>query len=74
MEEQTGKKINIERAEEALATGADEIAIACPFCFVMLDDGVKELGRDDVRVRDLAMILADGMTDVRLGDEAPGSS
>lgn len=62
MEEQTGKKVNIERAEEALATGADEIAVACPFCLVMLDDGVKELGRDDVPVRDLAMILADGIT------------
>jgi Fe-S oxidoreductase/nitrate reductase gamma subunit len=61
MEEKTGKKVNIERAEEALATGADEIAIACPFCFVMLDDGVKELGRGDVAVRDLAMILADGL-------------
>ncbi len=57
MEEQTGKKVNIERAEEALATDADEIAIACPFCFVMLDDGVKELGRADVTVRDIAMIL-----------------
>jgi Fe-S oxidoreductase/nitrate reductase gamma subunit len=68
MEEQTGKKINIERAEEALATGADEIAVACPFCFVMLDDGVKELGRDDVRVRDLAMILADDL------DRAPMES
>ena len=61
MEEQTGKKVNIERAEEALATEADEIAVACPFCFVMLDDGVKELGRDDVPVRDIAMILADGL-------------
>ncbi len=61
MEEQTGKKVNIERAEEALATGADEIAIACPFCFVMLDDGVKELNRSDVPVRDIAMILADGL-------------
>ncbi len=61
MEEPTGKKVNIERAEEALATEADEIAIACPFCFVMLDDGVKELGRDDVPVRDIAMILADGL-------------
>jgi Fe-S oxidoreductase/nitrate reductase gamma subunit len=60
MEEQTGKKVNIERAEEALATDADEIAVACPFCFVMLDDGIKELGRD-VPVRDLAMILADGV-------------
>lgn len=61
MEEKTGKKVNIERAEEALATGADEIAIACPFCFVMLDDGVKELNRSDVPVRDIAMILADGL-------------
>ena len=71
MEEQTGKKINIERAQEALATDADEIAVACPFCFVMLDDGVKELGRDDVRVRDLAMILADGIADTT--GEGPGS-
>jgi Fe-S oxidoreductase len=63
MEEQTGKKVNIERAQEALATEADEIAVACPFCFVMLDDGVKELGRDDVPVRDIAMILADGLID-----------
>jgi len=61
MEEKTGKKVNIERAEEALATDADEIAVACPFCFVMLDDGVKELGREDVPVRDIAMILADGL-------------
>jgi Fe-S oxidoreductase len=58
MEEHTGKKINIERAEEALATGATEIAVSCPYCYVMLDDGVKELGRgDDVRVADLAMML-----------------
>ena len=61
MEERTGKKVNIERAEEALATDADEIAVACPFCFVMLDDGVKELGRDDVPVRDIAMILVEGL-------------
>jgi Fe-S oxidoreductase/nitrate reductase gamma subunit len=61
MEEHTGKKVNNERAEEALATEADEIAVACPFCFVMLDDGVKELGRGDVPVRDIAMILADGL-------------
>jgi Fe-S oxidoreductase len=61
MEEQTGKKVNIERAEEALGTDADEIAVACPFCLVMLDDGVKELGRDDVKVRDIAVILAEGI-------------
>jgi len=63
-EEPIGKKINNERAEEALATEADEIAVACPFCYVMLDDGVKELGRDDVPVRDIAMILADSLDPV----------
>ena len=71
MEEQTGKKVNVERSEEALGTEADEIAIACPFCFVMIDDGVKELGRPDVPVRDLAMILAEGLLD---GDPVDGSS
>jgi Fe-S oxidoreductase/nitrate reductase gamma subunit len=63
-EEPIGKKINNERAEEALATEADEIAVACPFCYVMLDDAIKELGRDDVPVRDIAMILADGLDPV----------
>jgi Fe-S oxidoreductase/nitrate reductase gamma subunit len=64
LEEHTGKKVNIERAEEALATGASEIAVSCPYCFVMIDDGVKELGRgDDVRVRDLAQLLTDGYED-----------
>jgi len=58
MEEHTGKKVNIERAEEALETGASEIAVSCPFCYVMIDDGIKELGReDDVKVRDIAQML-----------------
>lgn len=60
MEEHVGKKINIERTEEALATGASEVAVSCPYCYVMLDDGVKETGRDsDVVVRDLAEMLAE---------------
>ncbi len=59
MEEHTGKKVNVERAEEAVATGASTVAVACPYCLVMIDDGVKEIGRgDDVRVQDIAMILA----------------
>nr|NIR40166.1 (Fe-S)-binding protein [Actinomycetota bacterium]NIY13023.1 4Fe-4S dicluster domain-containing protein [Gemmatimonadota bacterium]NIS35002.1 (Fe-S)-binding protein [Actinomycetota bacterium]NIT99112.1 (Fe-S)-binding protein [Actinomycetota bacterium]NIU22721.1 (Fe-S)-binding protein [Actinomycetota bacterium] len=66
MEEHTGKKVNLERAEEAVATGATDIAVACPFCHIMIDDGVKELGRDDVRVRDLAQLLAERY-------EAPGT-
>jgi Fe-S oxidoreductase len=60
MEETIGKRVNIERTEEALATGAPTIATGCPFCYVMLDDGVKDLGRDEeVAVKDLAMILAE---------------
>jgi Fe-S oxidoreductase/nitrate reductase gamma subunit len=62
MEEHVGKKVNIERTEEALATGADRIAVACPFCYIMLDDGVKEKGRDeDVRVSDISEVLVEAL-------------
>jgi Fe-S oxidoreductase len=62
MEENVGKKINTERSEEAVATGASRIAVACPFCYVMMDDGVKAQGRDeDVRVQDIAEILVDAL-------------
>ncbi len=64
MEEQTGKKVNIERGEEAIATGADVVATGCPFCFVMMDDGIKELGADEqVKVMDIATLLADRSLD-----------
>jgi Fe-S oxidoreductase len=58
MEESTGKRVNVERTQEAIATGAQEIATSCPFCYIMLDDGVKELGGATV-VRDLSMMLAE---------------
>jgi len=57
MEESTGKKVGTERAAQALATGASRVATACPFCVVMLDDGVKESGRDDVVVQDISLHL-----------------
>jgi len=61
-EEQTGKKVNIERTEEALACDTDVIATGCPFCFIMVDDGVKELGADEqVVVKDIAMLLDDAV-------------
>ena len=62
MEEHTGKKVNVARAEEAVATGSDVIATGCPFCLVMLDDGVKEIGAAVV-VKDLAVLLAERTLD-----------
>jgi Fe-S oxidoreductase/nitrate reductase gamma subunit len=57
-EEDEGKRVNIDRTEEAVGTGADVIATGCPFCYVMLDDGVKEIGADEqIVVQDLAMLL-----------------
>jgi len=61
MEEHTGKKVNTERARELIGTGAGRIATACPFCYIMLDDGTKEHGRDDIIVQDISMHLLDGL-------------
>ncbi|MHB8669687.1 MAG: heterodisulfide reductase-related iron-sulfur binding cluster [Acidimicrobiales bacterium] len=61
MEERTGKKVNTERSEELLATGAGRVATACPFCLIMMDDGVKEHGRDDVVVADISMHLLEAL-------------
>jgi Fe-S oxidoreductase len=62
LEERTGTRINDTRAEEALATGADVIATACPYCNVMLGDAVnakKTTGqaRPNVEVIDVAQLL-----------------
>ncbi|HEV8064717.1 MAG TPA: (Fe-S)-binding protein, partial [Acidimicrobiales bacterium] len=58
LEERIGKRVNLERTDEALATGADVISTACPYCMIMLDDAVKERQRDEeVRVLDIAQIL-----------------
>lgn len=54
------KEINVERTEEALATGATTIAVACPFCMTMMSDGVKSKEREaDVKVKDLAELIAE---------------
>lgn len=54
------KDINVERAEEALATGASTIAVACPFCMTMMSDGVKNKEKEAaVKVKDLAELIAE---------------
>ena len=62
-EPEKGKKdINIERIEEALATGAETIAVGCPFCMVMMTDGVKNKEKEEsVKVFDLAELVAQSM-------------
>jgi len=75
MEESIGVKVNEERAREALATGATRIATACPFCYVMLDDGAKAAGADDevVKVADLAIHLLDALESGEQALDRPGS-
>jgi Fe-S oxidoreductase len=63
MEEHIGKNINVERSQELLATGAGRIATACPFCYIMIDDGVKAEGieEDQVKVGDIALHLLEAL-------------
>ncbi|THV40942.1 (Fe-S)-binding protein [Glycomyces buryatensis] len=59
LEEPIGKRVNRERADEAVATGANTVAVGCPFCSTMLRDGVADAGKeDDVEVIDIAQLLA----------------
>ena len=62
MEENIGERINLNRTQEAVATGADQIAVGCPFCRVMLSDGLTSVqaqgqAREEVEVLDVAQML-----------------
>lgn len=60
MEETIGTRVNENRAKEALNTGADTVATACPFCMTMMTDGVKAAGQQDsVAIKDIAEIVAE---------------
>jgi Fe-S oxidoreductase/nitrate reductase gamma subunit len=63
MEESIGTKVNDERAMEAISTGASRVATACPFCYIMLDDGVKGAGmeEDQVKVADISIHLLEAI-------------
>ena len=64
LEENIGKRVNMERTEEALGTGADVVSTACPYCMIMLDDAVRANAKeDDVRVLDLSQLLEESMGD-----------
>ena len=62
MEETIGTKVNDARSEQLVETGAGRVATACPFCYIMIDDGVKGMGKDeDVKVADIAMHLLEAI-------------
>jgi Fe-S oxidoreductase len=63
MEETQGQRINIERTRELLATGAEAIATACPFCMTMISDGVKA-NEATVPVYDIAEVVASRLSAV----------
>jgi Fe-S oxidoreductase len=63
LEDEEGGRINIERTKEALATGADTIASACPFCMTMLNDGVKHFEKtEEVSVKDIAELVLENLS------------
>jgi Fe-S oxidoreductase len=69
--EEKGTQINVERAREAIGTGAETLAVACPFCTVMLDDGVRETG-SELRVADVSTLLAESL--ISTADAPPPES
>ena len=62
LEETIGKRVNMERTQEALGTGADVVSTACPYCMIMLDDAVRAYNKeDDVRVLDLSQLVEESL-------------
>ena len=62
MEETIGKRINLERAEEIVSKQVENVAVGCPFCLTMLEDGMKELDKEEeVKTMDIAELVANSM-------------
>jgi Fe-S oxidoreductase/nitrate reductase gamma subunit len=63
LEDEEGGRINVERTREAMETGAETIASACPFCMTMITDGIKHFDKtDEVIVKDIAEIVLEYMS------------
>ena len=71
MEEDADKRVNVIRAKELAETGADTVAIGCPFCSVMVKDGLDSIGCE-MDVKDLAEILWEKM--VQMEEEEEGKT
>jgi Fe-S oxidoreductase len=62
-EESLGRRINHLRSEEVIASGAEACATACPFCQTMLRDALKDKSREDIAVKDIAVLMAENLAD-----------
>lgn len=81
MEETIGERINLNRTAEAVGTGADQVAVGCPFCRVMISDGLTKMqadgdAREEVEVLDVAQMLlasvkGEQATKLKPGEGAP---
>jgi Fe-S oxidoreductase len=66
MEEHIGSRVNRNRTDEILATGAEIAAVACPYCAIMITDGVKDAGAEErVQVLDIAEVLARSLPNIK---------
>jgi Fe-S oxidoreductase len=66
MEEKIGSRVNRNRTDEILATGAQVAAVACPYCTIMLTDGVKDAGAEErVQILDIAEVLAKSLPNIK---------
>jgi Fe-S oxidoreductase len=62
MEETIGRRINVERSQEIVNKNVATVAVGCPFCLTMLEDGMKELNKDeDIKTQDIAELVANNM-------------
>lgn len=69
MEETSGPRINQNRAEDILQTGAKLAATACPYCLTMLEDGLKALNIENIKALDISEILLEALSTGVNGEE-----
>jgi Fe-S oxidoreductase len=62
-EESLGRRINHMRSEEVIGSGAAVVATACPFCQTMLRDALKDKSREDIAVKDIAVLMAENLAE-----------
>ena len=72
VDEPAGQRVNQARSRELVATGAQTVAVGCPFCTTMLEDGIRSLeGTDEVTVKELSEIVLEHV-EASAGSRPPG--